>query len=91
LTDSKPPDSADHRRYLRGSKLEDLAESDLYSAVLFAASDSMDAALSIEARAAASARKAAAMREIDRREALPRSRRTPPSGVDKTRSAPVPR
>jgi hypothetical protein len=87
LTTSQPPDSAGHRRHLRSSKLEDLVESDLYSAVLFAASDSFNAALSVEERAAASARKAAAMREIERREAPPRSRRTPPSGVSKTRSA----
>ena len=91
MTSSTSPDSAGHRQYLRSAKLEDLQDSDLYSSLLFAASDSMDAALSLDERAAASGRKAAAMREIETREAPPRSRRTPPGGVSKTRSAPVPR
>ena len=91
MTSSNPPDSSGHRQYLRTAKLEELQESDLYSALLFAASDTMDAALSREARAVASARKAAAMREIEGREAPPRSRKTPPGGISKTRSAPVQR
>jgi hypothetical protein len=91
LTTSNPPDSAGHRQHLRSAKLGDLQDGDLYSALLFAASDSMDAALSREARVAASARKAAAMGEIERREAPPPSRRTPPGGIRKTRSAPASR
>jgi hypothetical protein len=91
LISATPPDSSGHRQYLRSAKLEELQDSDLYSALLFAASDSMDAALSLEERAVASARKAAAMGEIEGREAPPRSCRTPPGGISKTRSAPVQR
>ena len=91
MTSSTPPDGSGHRKYLRSAKLEELQDSDLYSALLFAASDSMDAALSLEERGAASARKAAAMLEIEKREAPPRSRRTPPGEVNKTRIAPVQR
>ena len=84
MTSSIPPDSSGHRQYLRSAKLEELQDCDLYSALLFAASDTMDAALSLEQRGVASTRKAAAMREIERREAPPRSRTTPPAGVGKT-------
>ena len=91
MTASNPPDSSGHRQYLRSAKLEDLQDSDLYSALLFAASDTMDAALSPGQRGVAAARKADAMREIERREAPPRSRRTPSNGMTKTRSAPVQR
>lgn len=88
---SIPPDSSGHRRYLRSTKLEELQDGDLYSALLFAAADTMDAALSLEQRAVAAARKADAMREIERREAPPRSRRTPAEGISSDRSAPVQR
>jgi hypothetical protein len=98
LTSSIPPDSSGHRQYLRSAKLEELQDSDLYSALLFAASDTMDAAVSVEDRGVAAARKAAAMKEIERREAPPRTRvktpaggvsKTPPGGISKTPSGGV--
>ncbi len=86
MTSSIPPDSSGHRQYIRSAKLEELQDGDLYSALLFAASDSMEPGLSLEDRARAAARKADAMREIEVREG-PRSRKTPPGGVSRTRSA----
>lgn len=90
MTSSNPPDSSGHRQFIRSARLEELQDCDLYSALLFAASDSMEPALSVEDRARAAARKAEAMREIEVREG-PRSRKTPPGGVSRTRSASVPR
>ena len=91
MNDSTPHDSSGHRHYLRSATLEEFQDSDLYSALLFAAGDTMNASLSVAERAIAAARKNAAMKEIERREAPPRSRRTPSCGIGKARSAPVER
>ena len=71
LTSSTSPNSLGHRTYLRSTRLEDLEDADLYSALLFAASDSIDAALSPADRSIAAARKKAAMVEIETRETPP--------------------
>lgn len=80
---SDPPSSPGHRNHLRTARLDELDEGDLYSALLFAASDTMDIALTREERAAAGARKSAAMLEIEKREAR-QPRRTPAGGIPRT-------
>ena len=71
MTSSHPPNSLGHRSYIRSTRLEDLEEADLYSALLFAASDSIDATLTLAERSLAAARKKAAMVEIETRETPP--------------------
>jgi hypothetical protein len=78
LTSSKLPNG--QRDYIRRTRLEDLEEPDLYSALLYAASDSIDAALSPAQRSIAAARKKAAMVEIETRETPPPRRTSSTTG-----------